>query len=468
MAETRRRRVLGDPRSQSPAPDTREELRQVWAVAAAVVAAGALDETVAVPIVQGLEADLSAGSRPDRHPPHARSARRWLAAAEAGRAAAPVLPGGPVLAVPVGAAVPMGQPWRDGERDVWRLLALVLAPDRATLTIAARMRERGEGQRHVGRFGMNEPGGHPTATDDRGGNYRLQLSGGDSFDMTWSSGQFDLSPPVPSGARWLALSLAPGADPLRVDLTTARAPSETSADPPAPAPITPAPPAAPGATAAPASGAASGEHVLEAIAENMLWRSIVTGRRGDRPLTELAEMVAALETAGALEPGSPAVARLVALARRLGIGLPAGLTAVGPVDLPEPWTSVLTERDRRDGRIDVTPAAAVLPEIDGARFVLAGLHSAAESATLRVLAWGWAPYGGPLRAPLDQFVWRARDDAGRSHVAGLAGSGGSGQTDLYLTLVPPLHPAAASLEVTVTGRAGRVQATVPLHWQAVT
>jgi hypothetical protein len=33
-------------------------------------------------------------------------------------------------------------------------------------------------------------------------------------------------------------------------------------------------------------------------------------------------------------------------------------------------------------------------------------------------------------------------------------------------LVPPLHPAATSLEVIVTGASGRVRATVPLHWQA--
>jgi hypothetical protein len=35
-----------------------------------------------------------------------------------------------------------------------------------------------------------------------------------------------------------------------------------------------------------------------------------------------------------------------------------------------------------------------------------------------------------------------------------------------LRLTPPLHPAATSLEVIVTGMSSRVRATVPLDWQA--
>jgi hypothetical protein len=441
MAESRLRRARRYPRARYAAPPVLEDLRQVRAVAAALVSAGVLDEARAWSVVQGLEADLGAGSRagPGLLQP------RPGTMGPGTRAAAPALPAGPLLAVPAGAAVPHSQPGEDAGRDAWRPLAFVLAPDGATLTLAAPLRRPGTGQ-HAGPSGMNEPGSRPAATDDRGASYRLQFSGGDSFDMIWSAGQFELSPPVPPGARWLEVSMAPGAGPLRVDLTT--------------------PPAPTGAGTRPATP--TGEHVLDTIAENILWRSVATGRRGDHPLTEFAEMVAGLEAAGALQPGSPAAARLAALARRLGIGLPTALPARAPADLPERWASVLTERDRRDGPVGVAPAAAVLPEVDGARFALAGLHSAAESATLRALAWGWAPYGGPLRPPLDRFVWQAHDDAGRWHVAGLAGSGDSGQhADLYLTLVPPLDPAATSLKVIVTGRAGRACATVPLDWQGV-
>jgi hypothetical protein len=37
--------------------------------------------------------------------------------------------------------------------------------------------------------------------------------------------------------------------------------------------------------------------------------------------------------------------------------------------------------------------------------------------------------------------------------------------DLYLTLLPPLHPKATSLDVTLTGRSHRAHTTVPLNWQ---
>jgi hypothetical protein len=37
---------------------------------------------------------------------------------------------------------------------------------------------------------------------------------------------------------------------------------------------------------------------------------------------------------------------------------------------------------------------------------------------------------------------------------------------LQLHLTPPLHPAATSLEVIVTGASSRVRATVPLDWRA--
>jgi hypothetical protein len=438
MAETCLRRARNRPRSPSAAAAAREEVWQVRAVAAALVSAGVLDDAGALPLVQGLEADPGLRSRDGLRRP-----RPLPAAMRPGaRAAAPALPSGPVLAVPASAAAAVSQAGKAGERAAWRPLVLVLAPDRVTLTVAARL--PGTGEPHAGPFGINDPGRRLAAADDRGNSYRLGFSGGDSFDMTWSCGQFDLSPLVPPGARWLQVTLAPGAGPLRVDLGTPPAPTQIDAGPPP-------------------SPAAPGEHVLDAIAQATLWRSVATGRRGDRPLPELADVIAALQTAGALEPASPAAARLAALARRLGIGSPAGLPT--PDDLPEPWASVLHERDRRDGPTAVAPAAAVLPEIDGARFALAGLHSTAEAATLRVLAWGWAPHQGQLRATLDPFIWQARDNTGRWHIAGLAGSGGNGHVDLYLTLLPPLHPKATSLDVTLTGRSHRVHTTVPLNWQ---
>jgi hypothetical protein len=46
----------------------------------------------------------------------------------------------------------------------------------------------------------------------------------------------------------------------------------------------------------------------------------------------------------------------------------------------------------------------------------------------------------------------------------MTGDGGAGMIQMHLA--PPLHPAANSLEVIVTGTSRRVQVTLPLDWQA--
>ena len=72
----------------------------------------------------------------------------------------------------------------------------------------------------------------------------------------------------------------------------------------------------------------------------------------------------------------------------------------------------------------MSPAAAVLPELDGTRFVLAGLRSDAARAELHVMVWGW-PHHPVLAgdAALEPWSWSARDDRGRWHVV----TEGSGQ-----------------------------------------
>jgi hypothetical protein len=177
MAESRLRRARSHPQAQHGAPPVREDLRQVRAVAAALVSAGVLDEARAWSVVQGLEAGLAAGTRAGRG-----LLQPLPGTMGPGTRAAP-LPAGPVLAVPAGAALPQGQPGEDGGPDGWRLLAFVLAPVGATVTLAAPLPRPGAGQ-HTRPSGMNEPGSRPAATDDRGASYRLQFSGGDSFDMS--------------------------------------------------------------------------------------------------------------------------------------------------------------------------------------------------------------------------------------------------------------------------------------------
>jgi hypothetical protein len=186
----------------------------------------------------------------------------------------------------------------------------------------------------------------------------------------------------------------------------------------------------------------------------------------------VADIVTALEAVGALEPARDAVGRLVALAQRLGTDVPPALrAAASPSRLPAAWSGVLENRDRRDGPRGVATAAAVLPELDGARFVLAGLRSEAARAELHVMVWGW-PHASHTPfwladAAVEPWCWSARDDRGRWHV--VAESDSSYCSDdcrhLQLNLFPPLHPQATSLEVTVAGRSGQATVTVPLDWQ---
>ena len=123
---------------------------------------------------------------------------------------------------------------------------------------------------------------------------------------------------------------------------------------------------------------------------------------------------------------------------------------------------MLSGSRRVDGPQGTSAAAAVLPEIDGARFVLAGLSSWERHATLLVFAWGWSPQPREFR-PQQPFSWWARDDADRWHVGRVAMHDAAPGT-FQLELTPPLHPAARSLDIILTGRDGRVTATLPLAW----
>jgi hypothetical protein len=112
----------------------------------------------------------------------------------------------------------------------------------------------------------------------------------------------------------------------------------------------------------------------------------------------------------------------------------------------------------------------VLPELDGARFVLAGLRSDAAGADLQALAWGWRyPHHFFEEVPDQLWSWSARDDQGRWHVVSEgASSSDDRHTHVELRLVPALHPEAMSLEVTLAGPSGPVSATVPLTWWEAT
>ena len=107
----------------------------------------------------------------------------------------------------------------------------------------------------------------------------------------------------------------------------------------------------------------------------------------------------------------------------------------------------------------------MLPELDGVRCVIAGLRTRAPPhVTMQVLGWGWPWTGGMFEDLWQPFTWWARDDAG----AGIRGRGGYGNdghmAEFQIALRPPVHPAATSLEVILSGTSGQVTATVPLTW----
>jgi hypothetical protein len=278
-------------------------------------------------------------------------------------------------------------------------------------------------------------------TDDQGRRYglTLEIAGGGWHE----AGVLALSAVPPPGTRWLEMPLTPARS-IRIDLTGApviQVRHEHHSPPP------------------------PGELLLGAVAETMLGGGQLVGMSATLLASGLAEVADALTAVGLLAPDSPAASHLAALCARRAIEV-RGPWASRPraTGLPGPWVSVLSGSRRVDGPQGTSTATAVLPEIDGARFVLAGLSSWERHATVLVFAWGWSRRPREFR-PHQPFSWWARDDGGRWHVGRIAMHDAAPGT-FQLELTPPLHPDARSLDIILTGRAGRVTATLPLGWAA--
>jgi len=430
-----------DAASEREEPSADEGLRRLRTVAHGLAYAGAIDSAAAESVLTGLETALVARSRIDAHWVFMQNvrARRRRPQAHA--------PAGPYLAAPVGVTV---QPRPDSGLAELRLFTLVIAPDRSLLTAAGRLSELGE-SRHLDPWPVFGPG-HPSAIDDHGNSYELhEDSGRGDSDGEWAS-ILRISPIPKAGIRWLELTFDSGSPGIRVDLTSSGGENEAPSGP------------------VPAGNPA--ERLIDAAAVGLLQRAVIDdGGSLLWHLSRVADIVTALDAVDALAPARDAVGRLVTLAGRLGVDIPSELSAAAePRELPAAWISVLDSRDRQDGPRGDAVAAAVLPELDGARFVLAGLRSDETGADLNVLAWGWAWDGGsshlPEYATDGPWSWSARDDRGRWHIATEgSGSYSDGHANLELRLVPPLHPDATSLEVTLAGPTGQVTATLPLDWQ---
>jgi hypothetical protein len=123
-------------------------------------------------------------------------------------------------------------------------------------------------------------------------------------------------------------------------------------------------------------------------------------------------IVAALQAADVLPPSRPAPGQLAGLCAGHGIA-GHGIT-VPPADLPERWLSTLTHDHRR--KPEVTPApgswaatAAELPDVDGVRLAVLGLHQTERGTIVHLHAggitmeddWEYNPGPGQATAPLD-------------------------------------------------------------------
>ena len=200
-----------------------------------------------------------------------------------------------------------------------------------------------------------------TAVDDHGASYQLGFRGGHA------AAELVLRPDPPHQIRWLDLITAPGEPATRIDL-----------DPQIPAPD----------VTVTRNAHSPGELLLDVIAARILCSGAAFPQDDlEHPAAGAADLrafiadgpgdiVAALHASGALPPASPVPGQLAALCTRIGI--PGhGITAP-PAELPEPWHSMLT-RPRRLPQAGPAPGIAAatvaeLPELDGARITILGLH----------------------------------------------------------------------------------------------
>ena len=303
-----------------------------------------------------------------------------------------------------------------------------------------------------------------TAVDDHGASYQLGFRGGHA------AAELVLRPDPPHQIRWLDLITAPGEPATRIDL-----------DPQIPAPD----------VTVTRNAHSPGELLLDVIAARILCSGAAVPRDDlEHPAAGAADLrafigdgpgdiVAALHASGALPPASPVPGQLAALCTRIGI--PGhGITAP-PAGLPERWHSMLT-RPRRLPRAGPAPgiaaaAVAELPELDGARITILGLHHSTivglhNSATKTIVHM---PVTGVT--PEDDWTYGRVDPAGcrRCWSATAAAAG----TPRAPTARARRRTAARSscglrwscidtgapwVKVVATGRSAQVRVRLPLCW----
>jgi len=412
---------------------------RVARVAQVLTAVGALDDQVATQIANDFELAFGArdpnlrrylGQRPPAWPPGpARPAR-------------PSTPGGRV--VPLGALVPVRAKGVSGEIT---LLSFAQPASRGLLTMIVRTCSPGQHDPNTV-FSVLDFG----ATDDRGNHYGIGLHGsGFSGPGEWI---LRLHPDPPRDLRWLDLSTTPGEPATRVALDGR-------------------PPDPPEATVS-AAATGPGEHFLNALAMRLLAAAgayprhmplNMAGLTFGLAMDGLGDVVTALQACEAISPLSPLPAQLAALCAHLDIRN-HGITTPPADSLPDPWRSVLLQFHRGHQAEPARSAATAvaLPEVDGIRLTVLGLHDTGDRTVLFMHARGpdvdrWDEQD---RWPV---IW-IRDSAGWWHATRAGGSADEDrEVTMDLPVVPPLSRDADWIEVIAAGRSVEVRATLPVRWQ---
>ena len=332
----------------------------------------------------------------------------------------------PWRVVPVGQVIPI----RDGDvRRELLLVAYLQSADGARFTVA-------DGWFH----GL-------TAVDDHGACYQIECRGRHAAAL------LVLRPDPPRHIRWLDLITVPGEPATRIDL-----------DPQIPAPD----------LTVTRTAHDPGELLLDVIAARILCAgaaSFVTDEPG--------RIVAALHASGALPPASPVPGQLAGLCARMG-NPGHGITAPPAADLPEPWQHMLTHPSLpQAGPAPGIAAATIaeLPELDGARITIlglhhctvVGLHNSVTQTIVHMLVTGVTPeddwtYGRVVR-PLPA-LW-VRDSGGRWHATrtqGVGPSPSSREVIVWLAIVPPLDSGTPWIDMVATGRSAEARIGLPLCW----
>jgi hypothetical protein len=367
------------------------------------------------------------------------------AAAEAGTAGTPAEAGETAAerVVPIGMMIPVTSEVARGEIY---LLAYSHTGSAARITVVAHLRGESWTSIPEGVFSVDGPG----ATDNKGNSYQVNISGGGRDPGQWV-GELTLEPEPPPDIRWLDIPVGDG-DVYRIPLEPEHPLPEVEFTPQEHSP---------------------GERYLHGIAAQIFsglparmyklrsqspeFRPVLA----DHLVDGLGDIVGALQSAGALSPLSQVPAQLATLCESLGIN-DHGIAAQPTLDLPAPWLSLLTRYHRRKPDTvlpasGIAGAAVLLPEIDGVRLAILGLHNGSDGSIIHVHATG-----PEADLPL---LW-IRDDSGRWHTTRLNHANRLSQDEMMnrLELFPPL-PRTAWIEIVATGWSAQARTELRLEWR---